>query len=244
MNNKTYQTMRRAVFTVAFAAGVCGAAWGQEALTTVVQAGSGVTKIGLGQEAATEVLSNATVEAASGTTVRIEGAAPAPGKLARLKLTRREDLDPNIHTGENPGNDPGGQSGEISQQHNLSLKRTDDNGQTLQLKNGVNTVNDLALPDIIKGHFRGDDEINDIETMKLEGYKEGIGNVTLNYKSNAAFIGCLIYRILFACPGESDISWLLVDGEGFQDGSLNIAIPADILPQLARDRFVVFVILK
>ena len=137
MNKKTYQTMRRAVFTVAFAAGVCGAAWGQEALTTVVQAGSGVTKIGLGQEAATEVLSNATVEAASGTTVKIEGAAPAPGKLARLKLTRREDLDPNIHTGENPGNDPGGQTSEISQQHNLSLKSTGDNDQTLQIKKSV-----------------------------------------------------------------------------------------------------------
>ena len=244
MNNKTYQTMRRAVFTVAFAAGVCGAAWGQEALTTVVQAGSGVTKIGVGQEAATEVLSNATVEAASGTTVRIEGAAPAPGKLARLKLTRREDLDPNIHTGENPGNDPGGQPGEISGNQNLSLISTGDNSRTSQIKNGVNIVNDLALPDEIRGKLHGDDPIVDIETMKLEGYKEGIGNVTLNYKSNAAFTCGLIYWILFACPGESDISWLLVNGVGLIDGSVNIQIPADILSQLARDRFVVFVILK
>ena len=95
MNNKTYATLRRVIFTVAMAAGVCMAAWGQETSTAEVQAGSGVTKI-----AGEAVSSGATVQTASGSTVTIEGAAPQAGKVARLKLTRKEDSSESEQAGD------------------------------------------------------------------------------------------------------------------------------------------------
>lgn len=124
MNNKVIHQnlcVRRVMFTVALAAGVCGAAWGQGTLSTVVQAGQGVTKIAVGEGNASTVSNGVMVQAASGTAVSIE-AAPAPGKAARLKLTRIEDvdlsehtghvIDPGSQTGDSPANDPSSQTGE------------------------------------------------------------------------------------------------------------------------------------
>ena len=245
MNNKVIHQnlcVRRVMFTVALAAGVCGAAWGQGTLSTVVQAGQGVTKIAVGEGNASTVSNGVMVQAASGTAVSIE-AAPAPGKAARLKLTRIEDVDLSEHTGH--VNDPSSQIGEsgggLRQQ--VSLISTEDNEQTNFLKTEISgSLNHLfeKMPVEDKDKLPSSLNLKETMTLKLDNYSVNSGDVTLNFLLETPFEGGIEIWIVFACPTNEDTSWFTVKSVGKENGSIVMTIPATTLSQLANKKFVAF----
>ena len=245
LGSRNYATLRRVMFTVAMAAGVCGAAWSQgtttvnqgtttvnqgtttvsQGTTTVVQAGQNVTKIAEGA-----VSGGATVQVASGTTVSIEGAAPAAGKVARLKLTRKA---------ENAENGQSGESG-TSLSQNASLESTDDNDETLRLKHNIKASNDFNyLPDDIRDQLPDYASITDILTLTLDNYSTG--NLTATIKFDTPFAADADVWIVFAYPiDDGDASWFIVQGTAVDDGSVQTTIPANTLAQLANKKFIAF----
>ena len=243
LGSRNYATLRRVMFTVAMAAGVCGAAWSQgtttvnqgtttvsQGTTTVVQAGQNVTKIAEGA-----VSGGATVQVASGTTVSIEGAAPAAGKVARLKLTRKAENAEN-------GQSENGQSGEsgISQSQSASLESTDDNDETLRLKHNIKASNDFNyLPDDIRDQLPDNASITDILTLTLDNYSTG--DLTATIKFDTPFAASADVWIVFAYPiDDGDASWFIVQGTAVDDGSVQTTIPANTLAQLANKKFIAF----
>lgn len=269
MNNKVIHQnlcVRRVMFTVALAAGVCGAAWGQGTLSTVVQAGQGVTKIAVGEGNASTVSNGVMVQAASGTAVSIE-AAPAPGKAARLKLTRIEDVDLSEHTGhviapgsqtgdspandpssqtsESPTNDPSSQIGESGggQSQQVSLISTEDNEQTNSLKTEISgSLNHLfeKMPAEDKDKLPSSLNLKETMTLKLDNYSVNSGDVTLNFLLETPFESGIEIWIVFACPTNEDTSWFTVKSVGKENGSIVMTIPATTLSQLANKTFVAF----
>ena len=244
LGSRNYATLRRVMFTVAMAAGVCGAAWSQgtttvnqgtttvsqgtttvsQGTTTVVQAGQNVTKIAEGA-----VSGGATVQVASGTTVSIEGAAPAAGKVARLKLTRKAEKTEN------------GQSGEsgISLSQNASLESTDDNDETLRLKHNIESNDFNYLPDDIRDQLPDNASITDILTLTLENYSTG--DLTATIKFDTPFAASADVWIVFAYPiDDGDASWFIVQGTAVDDGSVQTTIPTNTLAQLANKKFIAF----
>ena len=245
LGSRNYATLRRVMFTVAMAAGVCGAAWSQgtttvsqgtttvsQGTTTVVQAGQNVTKIAGGA-----VSGGATVQVASGTTVSIEGAAPAAGKVARLKLTRKAENTEN-------GQSENGQSGEsgISLSQNASLESTDDNDETRQLKHNIEekASNDFNyLPDDIRDQLPDNASITDIYTLTLDNYSTG--DLTATIKFDTPFAASADVWIVFAYPiDDGDASWFIVQGTAVDDGSVQTTIPANTLAQLANKKLIAF----
>lgn len=268
MNKKeTHQNLsvKRVMFTVAMAAGVCSAAWGQGTttgqgttatgsqgtLSTVVEVGSGVTKIAVGQDAATTVSNGVMVPATSGTTVSIE-AEPVPGKAARLKLIRREDVDLSEHTSEGHVNDPSGQTGEAqvidpsgqtgegSVSQKASLKETSDIDETTQLKNLDMPSVYQDLPADINSQLTEGWLIIERMTLTLCNYNASLGDVTLNFIPKTKFTKDDGTQVLFAYPTPGTVSWFLVKGTGQADGSINIEIPANTCALLAGKTFVAF----
>jgi hypothetical protein len=197
--------------------------------TTVVQAGQNVTKIAEGA-----VSGGATVQVASGTTVSIEGAAPAAGKVARLKLTRKA---------ENAENGQSGESG-TSLSQNASLESTDDNDETLRLKHNIEqkASNDFNyLPDDIRDQLPDNASITDIYTLTLKDYITG--DLTATIKFETPFAGGADMWIVFAYPIEDGgASWFIVQGRALDDGSVQTTIPANTLAQLANKKFIAIVI--
>ena len=239
LGSRNYATLRRVMFTVAMAAGVCGAAWSQgtttvnqgtttvsQGTTTVVQAGQNVTKIAGGA-----VSGGATVQATPGLTVSIEGAAPAAGKVARLKLTRKA---------ENTENGQSGESG-ISLSQNASLESTDDNDETLRLKHNIESNDFNYLPDDIRDQLPDNASITDIYTLTLKDYITG--DLTATIKFETPFEGGADMWIVFAYPIEDGgASWFIVQGRALDDGSVQTKIPANTLAQLANKKFIAIVI--
>lgn len=228
LGSRNYATLRRVMFTVAMAAGVCGATWSQ-GTTTVVQAGQNVTKI----EGWT-VSGGATVQATPGLTVSIEGAAPAAGKVARLKLTRKA---------ENTENGQSGESG-ISQSQSASLESTDDTDETFRLKHNIeeNASNDFNyLPDDIRDQLPDNASITDILTLTLKDYTTG--DLTATKKFDTPFAAGADVWIVFAYPIEDGgASWFIVQGRALNDGSVQATIPASTLAQLANKKFIAIAI--
>lgn len=249
LGSRNYATLRRVMFTVAMAAGVCGAAWSQatttvnqgtttvnqgtttvsQGTTTVVQAGQNVTKI----EGWT-VSGGATVQATPGLTVSIEGAAPAAGKVARLKLTRKA---------ENTENGQSGESG-TSQSQSASLESTDDTDETFRLKHNIeeNASNDFNyLPDDIRDQLPDNASITDILTLTLKDYTTG--DLTATIKFDTPFAAGADVWIVFAYPfDDGDASWFIVQGTALDDGSVQTTIPANTLAQLANKKFIAIAI--
>lgn len=238
------------MMTVAMAAGVCIAVWGQ-GTTTVVQAGSGVTKIAIGDAAATEVNKGDAVQAAEGATVTIVGAAPAAGKVARLKLTKKEkSSSESAQTGENPSIAPNGEPGGsgTGQSQEASLHDADLPKELEDLKN-VNTLNDLFLmfQDIESQLPKDPDDLTLIEKMTLtlgnyEDYEEDMGVMTLTLEPKAKFSNEESVLIIFVYHINGKVSWSAVNGVGKENGSVQTTIPASTFVYLADQTFVAFLI--
>lgn len=248
--------------TVAMAAGVCFAAWGQGTTTTVVQAGPGVTKIAVGLNEVKAVTNGDAVQAAEGATVTIVGAAPAAGQVARLKLTKKEESSsesaqtgenpstaPNGQTGENPSIVPGGGTGEsgTSQSQTVSLKPS---GEELredlsELKSEIQTLENLFNnSDDNTKTWLEDHEVTLAETMTLtlKNYQEGMKDQVVTIASKTTLIAGDEIWFSIAYPTGSNISWLVIKGLGKDDGKAEITIPANTCAQLADKTFLAFLL--
>lgn len=251
MNNKTYTTLRRVMMTVAMAAGVCIAAWGQGTTTTVVQAGSGVTKIAVGQNEAKAVINGDAVQAAEGATVTIVGAAPAAGQVARLKLTRMVESSENGQTGENPSTTTNGQTGENPSTATNGQTGGSGTGQSFSLESVLEITYEMKdfemniywynLPDDIRAQLPENGSIEEIVTLKLENYTESTAEVTKTMKFPTMFVEDETVWILFAGPEVDSTSWFVVNGKGQDDGSLQVKIPAKNFAKFAGKTFAAFV---
>ena len=125
------------------------------------------------------------------------------------------------------------------------MKPADETNDTQAFKDEIQNVDILSiLPDDIKELLpEGVSKVAEAITMTLENYDPEMGTVTLKIASKKTYTKGEKATVVIALPdGNGGYTFFYIEGEGQDDGTLNLNIPADTAKALTGKTFVTMIL--
>ena len=247
MKGTTMKRMSKLAMLLVALLTVSMSAWSQ---TPTVTAGKNVTKISVkgsgegAQETETTINSeNQSVEAVAGSTVRVTGAQPQAGKVAKLKITKNLTSQDEIISGEEPVNVTPQITPTTPTKVKLpTVQDTDEtNALKKQIRNAVNSDNfleflreEIDLPEDMN-------DFNELLTLKMVTYETC---QTFVCAVQTPYIKDQEGVMVIGLPTGDDPEWFAVKGVANGGGEVEMTIAENIGKKLSNQIFVAIFVTK